>query len=132
MMQIQTNTITSSQAVSVQSDDLARLNRASIAGQSARAAGNAQAVSTQDTRSQQVPTVAEEGVLQAVDQVNKTIKTMSSNDLQFSVDEDTESVVVKVVDRQTHEVIRQIPSEEFLQIAKALDKLKGLLVQDKA
>lgn len=132
MMQIQTNTITSSQAVSVQSDDLARLNRASIAGQSARAAGNAQAVSTQDTRSQQAPTVAEEGVLQAVDQVNKTIKTMSSNDLQFSVDEDTESVVVKVVDRQTHEIIRQIPSEEFLQIAKALDKLKGLLVQDKA
>lgn len=129
-MQIQTNTITSSQAVSALGDDMARLSGASIAGQAAKTTGNAQAVGGQNARLQQPP-VSEEGVLQAIDQVNETIKSMGSNDLQFSVDKDTESVVVKVIDRQTHEVIRQIPSEEFLQIAKALDKLKGLLVQDK-
>ena len=32
----------------------------------------------------------------------------------------------------TNEVIRQIPSEEMLEIAKALDRLQGLLVKQKA
>lgn len=53
--------------------------------------------------------------------------------LQFSVDESTGQFVVKVTDRKTHEVIRQIPSEEMLQIAKGLDRYKeGLLVNSKA
>ena len=40
--------------------------------------------------------------------------------------------MVKVVDQSTKEVIRQIPSEEMLAIAKALDSLKGLLVRQTA
>ena len=39
---------------------------------------------------------------------------------------------MKVVDASTDEVIRQIPSEEIISIAKALDKLQGLLVEQKA
>jgi flagellar protein FlaG len=53
--------------------------------------------------------------------------------IQFSVDESTGISVVKVTDRMTHEVIRQIPSEEVLQIAKSVDHYKeGLLVNSKA
>jgi flagellar protein FlaG len=53
--------------------------------------------------------------------------------IQFSVDESTGISVVKVTDRTTHEVIRQIPSEEVLQIAKNVDHYKeGLLVNSKA
>jgi len=37
-----------------------------------------------------------------------------------------------VVDMATKDVIRQIPTPEVLAIAKALDKLQGLLVKDKA
>ena len=40
--------------------------------------------------------------------------------------------MVKVIDSNTQEVIKQIPSEEMIAIAKALDKLKGLLLQQKA
>lgn len=53
-------------------------------------------------------------------------------DIQFSIDEDIGVTVVKVIDRGTKEVIRQIPSEEMLEIAKALDKLQGLLVKQQA
>ena len=54
-----------------------------------------------------------------------------NNSLQFSIDDDSGRTVVKVVDRQTEEVLRQIPSEEMLDIARALGKLKGLLVEQK-
>ncbi|HEX7633662.1 MAG TPA: flagellar protein FlaG, partial [Noviherbaspirillum sp.] len=45
---------------------------------------------------------------------------------------DTDRPVVKVVDQQTKTVIRQIPTEETLEIAKALDRVQGLLIRQKA
>lgn len=68
---------------------------------------------------------------QATDKLNQTIKMMAVN-LQFQVDEETGIDVVKVVDTESKEVIRQFPSEEILAIAKAIDRLQGLLVRDKA
>jgi len=58
-------------------------------------------------------------------------------DITFSMDEKANAVVVKIVDRDSEEVIRQIPSEEFLRISEALndqiEKLRtGLLVEQKA
>lgn len=68
---------------------------------------------------------------QAVEAVKKFVTPISSN-LDFSIDEETGIRVVKVIDSSTQEVIRQIPSEEILQIARALDRLQGLLIQQKA
>ena len=42
----------------------------------------------------------------------------SGRSLQFSVDEGSGQVVVKVIDETTGEVIRQTPDEEFLRIAQ--------------
>lgn len=67
----------------------------------------------------------------AVSSVREYIKPFNS-DLQFSVNDDTKKVVVTVVDSETKEVIRQIPSEEMIAIAKALDSIKGLFVKQQA
>jgi flagellar protein FlaG len=61
----------------------------------------------------------------------------SSQSLQFSIDEDSKDIVVKVIDQSTKEVVRQIPSKEALQIAKSLDKSidkmqQGLLINQTA
>lgn len=53
-------------------------------------------------------------------------------EINFSIDEASGMHVVKIVDSQSNEVIRQIPSEEAVHIAQALDKLQGLFVKDKA
>lgn len=53
-------------------------------------------------------------------------------ELQFSVDESSGMQVVRVLDRTTKEVIRQIPSQEALEIAQALEKLQGILLKQKA
>lgn len=68
---------------------------------------------------------------EALQSINNALQSMSSN-LQFSVDEDSQRTIVKVVDQETKEVIRQMPTEEALEISKALDKLQGLLIKSQA
>lgn len=53
-------------------------------------------------------------------------------DIQFSLDNDSGKTVVKVIDRTTQEIIRQFPSEEAIDLAKALDRFQGLLVKQQA
>ena len=68
----------------------------------------------------------------AVKNIQEAVKQIASNNLQFSIDQDSGRTVVRVVDTDTGDTIRQIPSEEMLNISKALDKLQGLLLQQKA
>ena len=70
-------------------------------------------------------------IKKATEQINKFVQQFDRN-LQFSVDEDSGLHVVKVIDNKSKEVIRQMPTEEMLAIARALDKLQGLLIKDKA
>jgi flagellar protein FlaG len=70
-------------------------------------------------------------VNEAVQNINKTLRTLNQ-DLEFSVDSDSKRTVIRVVDQKTKEVIQQIPSKEALEIAKALDTVKGLLVKQQA
>lgn len=70
-------------------------------------------------------------LLDSVNKVNEAVKIFNSS-VRFSIDEETQQRVVKVVDMDTNEVIRQMPSEEVLAIAKVFDKLQGLLIKDKA
>ncbi len=72
-----------------------------------------------------------EQVQHAVTNINKSLQTLSQ-DLEFSVDTDSNRTIVKVVDQKTKEVIRQIPTPEALEIAKALDTVKGLLIKQTA
>ncbi len=52
--------------------------------------------------------------------------------LQIKVDDETQRVVVKVVEQKSGEVIRQIPPEELLKLDKYLSSPKGLLLSEKA
>lgn len=77
------------------------------------------------------PGQEEEQLRDAADRTNEFVKGIAQS-LQFSVDKDTGKTVVKVIDQETDEVIRQIPPKEMLEIAKALDTLKGLIIREKA
>jgi flagellar protein FlaG len=69
-------------------------------------------------------------VRQAVERVSEFV-AQTGAEISFSVDEASGLNVVKVIDKASKEVIRQIPSEEMVAIAAALDKLQGLFVRDK-
>lgn len=67
----------------------------------------------------------------AVEHINKAL-AQSNQGVEFSVDKDTDLTVIKVIDRETKEVLRQMPSEEALAIARQIDRTQGLLIQNKA
>ncbi|MEC9040556.1 MAG: flagellar protein FlaG [Pseudomonadota bacterium] len=58
---------------------------------------------------------------QAVSQLNDFVQNVQ-RDLQFEVDNDMGQTIVKVVDQQTQEVIRQIPDEVALRLAEKLQQ----------
>ncbi|MBY0578120.1 MAG: flagellar protein FlaG [Burkholderiales bacterium] len=101
-------------------------NAAATATTAATAAATANASLQQ---SQAEPTLDQ--LRQAVNQINQEIQ-FANKDIKFSLDNQSGRVVVKVMDTQTNEVIRQIPSKEMLAIADAMGKLQGLIVQQKA
>jgi flagellar protein FlaG len=68
---------------------------------------------------------------QAVDDANAALKNISS-ELEFTADPSTGKTVVRVIDRSTQQVIRQFPSEEMLAIARAIDRVQGILIHRKA
>jgi flagellar protein FlaG len=47
--------------------------------------------------------------------------------LQFSVFEETGQTVVRVVDKDTGELVRQIPTKELLELAARLEDMMGIL-----
>ena len=51
--------------------------------------------------------------------------------LDFSIDDSTHRVVVKVINTDNGEVIRQIPSETALKLAQSLSSASSLLFDDK-
>lgn len=55
----------------------------------------------------------------ATRRMNDYVQTVNRN-LQFSVDDDSGQTVIKVVDSETHELIRQIPPDEMLALARHL------------
>jgi flagellar protein FlaG len=56
---------------------------------------------------------------QAVIQLNDFVQNMQRN-LQFSIDKESGTMVVKVIDAKSEKVIRQMPSEETLRLARSL------------
>lgn len=97
--------------------------------QAVAAAGQAQQ-QAQNTAAKEKPSVTEQ-LQSSLKQLN-SVASLYNNQLEFSVDKDTDLQVVKVVDKETQKVIRQIPSEDAIRIAKAIGDFKGMLLKDKA
>ncbi|WP_351088364.1 flagellar protein FlaG [Shewanella sp. S1-49-MNA-CIBAN-0167] len=55
--------------------------------------------------------------------------SMMQKGLKFSVDEESGMQVIKVQDVSSGDIIRQIPSEEALQLAEKLSEVSGILMK---
>lgn len=72
-----------------------------------------------------------EKILELTEFVNENIRQYKIN-LDFSVDERTKKVIIKLVDSETMEVIKEIPPQELRKIAENISKFIGLLVDGKS
>jgi len=66
-------------------------------------------------------------VERAVKAANRVLESSASG-IEFSVDRSSGKTVDRITDKQTRQVIRQIPSVEMLEIARAIDRLQGTLL----
>jgi flagellar protein FlaG len=57
---------------------------------------------------------------------------MLSKYLKIDIDQELEMPVVKIMERDTNRVIRQIPPDYLLELIKRIDQLLGLLVEKEA
>lgn len=67
---------------------------------------------------------------QAVTDIREFVQA-SQRQLDFSIDDSTGRVVVKVIATESGDVIRQIPSETALKLAQSLSQASSLLFDDK-
>ena len=59
---------------------------------------------------------------ETISQLNDSLQNVQRN-LEFSIDNDAGKIVINVKDKETDEVVRQIPSEEVLELARNLHKI---------
>ena len=69
--------------------------------------------------------------LKEISEALNTEMEIRSRDLQFSVDELTNRFLVTVLDKDSGQVIKQIPSDAILKVAHNLEALKGILFDDR-
>ncbi len=80
--------------------------------------------------------VSREKLDKVVSELKDYVQTMQ-RDLNFHVDDATGRVVIRVVDSSTNKVVRQIPEEEVLALARRLEEMlddmpKGMLLEGEA
>ena len=72
--------------------------------------------------------ISDEKVNQAVNQL-KDYAEKYQREIRFSVDQESGRTVVRLLDNN-NKVLRQIPSEDLLNLAKSIEQNKGLFFKD--
>jgi len=66
---------------------------------------------------------------EAIDRLNEQMR-QNGRDLAFRLDEKVDRTVITVRQAETGEVVRQIPSEDVLNLAYSIEDIKGLLFNE--
>ena len=72
----------------------------------------------------------------AIEKIQEAMKVLNDklatkdNSIQFRIDETLDRSIITVVNDQTGEVVRQLPTDEMLQAARNIENLKGILVKE--
>lgn len=73
--------------------------------------------------------VNKDELIHAVNTANESLK-MYNRELKYSVHKKTNTIMVKLVDTENDEVIREIPSEKLLDMVAKMWEMAGLFVNE--
>lgn len=74
--------------------------------------------------------ISEKTVIDAIERANRAI-SIANRKFEFSIHEKTKQIMVKVINTDTNEVVREIPPEKILDIVAGLMELAGLIVDER-
>lgn len=84
--------------------------------------------SQQQNQQEQQPSASAEAVKKAVEEMNKK---MMNSVAQFGIHEETNHLTIKIVDKETRKVIKELPPEKTLDMIAKVWEMAGLLVDEK-
>ena len=82
----------------------------------------------QSQQQEQQPSASAEAVKKAVEEMNKK---MANSVAQFGIHEETNHITIKIVDKETKKVIKELPPEKTLDMIAKVWEMAGLLVDEK-
>jgi len=74
--------------------------------------------------------VSEKFVIEAIERANRAIEG-ARTEFKFSIHEKTHEISVKVLDKDSGEVIREIPPEKVLDMVAKMWEMAGIIVDEK-
>jgi len=79
----------------------------------------------------EILTVSEKALVRSVERANKAVEG-SAHEFKYKLHEATNTYIVQVLTRDTHEVIHEIPSEKFIDLVEKLKELTvGAIIDEK-
>lgn len=82
-----------------------------------------------DTRHSSM-SISEQQLIEAIENANKALRGADKR-FEFSIHEGTKEIMVKVINEETGEIIREIPPEKILDMVAKMWELAGILVDRK-
>ena len=89
---------------------------------------NTQSAKSEERESRQVKTPSMDDLVEKVQQYVNTFNTK----LSFSFDEEHNRPIIYVIDKETDEVIRQIPPKKMFKLINNLEEIRGIIFQGQA
>lgn len=74
------------------------------------------------------PQVEESQIKKAVEEINKKA---NNSEVVFGIHSETNRVMIKIVDRETKEIIKELPPEKTLDMISKIWEVAGLMVDEK-
>jgi flagellar protein FlaG len=75
-------------------------------------------------------TLGEEELIKAIQRANKALQGRTTS-FEFSIHEATKEIMVKVMDKDIGEVIRELPPEKVLDMVAKLWEMAGIIVDER-
>lgn len=69
-------------------------------------------------------------IMKAIEAMNKDLEP-SGKKLAYSIHERTNQMLIKVIDRETNEVIKEIPDEKLMDMMADLCEASGILIDER-
>lgn len=83
-----------------------------------------------DSLAKEVSEIGEDRLRQLIEQGNKVLQRMDTR-LQWSIHKESKQFIVRVLDTNTNEVLREIPPEKYLELVQNLCEQVGLFLDEK-
>jgi flagellar protein FlaG len=74
--------------------------------------------------------IGEEQLIKAIERANKALQGINTS-FEFSIHEETKEIMVKVLNKDTGKVVREIPSERILDLVAKMWEMSGILVDER-